>query len=84
MPDPVIPLKQGQCLPVRQAFVVARETELDRTDGVTPPYRLPAVSYTHLDVYKRQVRSHKEGDLGTMTEAKFLEKVQKEVADKAR
>ena len=30
------------------------------------------------------VRSHKEGDLGTMTEAKFLEKVQKEVADKAR
>lgn len=30
------------------------------------------------------VRSHKEGDLGTMTEAEFLEKVQKEVADKAR
>ena len=30
------------------------------------------------------VRSHKEGDLGAMPEAEFLEKVQKEVADKAR
>ena len=30
------------------------------------------------------VRSHKEGDLGAMPEAEVLEKVQKEVADKAR
>ena len=48
------PMEECERRDVKGLYKKARNGELDHFTGVTSPYEVPPVSYTHLDVYKRQ------------------------------